>query len=84
MVDAYDLEVPLQGVLPLSISTCIKAAPRLRLLDVDFDCYGAYDGERDDGFQAGLGWLFPRVNYLSDLSFPVSPCFWGPETLSAL
>ena len=63
MVDAYDLEVPLQGLLPHSISTCIEAAPGLRLLDVDFECYGAYDGDREDVFDARHGWFFPRVSY---------------------
>ena len=32
IVDAYDLEVPLQGLMPLSISTFIGAAAGLRLL----------------------------------------------------
>lgn len=71
IVDTYDLEVPLQGLMPLSISTCIEAAAGLRLLDVGFACYGAYDDQWEDDFRADLDpknmWarrLFPRAGQL--------------------
>lgn len=50
-IDGYDLEVLLEGLIPLSISTCIEAAAGLRLLDVGFTCYGEGDHDKwEDGF----------------------------------
>lgn len=40
LVDIYDLEVRLQGLMPPSIASFIGAAPRLRLLNLNFQYYG--------------------------------------------
>ena len=67
-IDDGDLVARLQGLLPLSLTTFLKAAPRLRQLDVEFDYYGPDDTETtfgDPNWQAGvfphMGQLFPTL-----------------------
>lgn len=70
MVDVDDLEVPLQGLMPLSISTCIGAAAKLRLLDVDFTCYGADDDEPIE-WDLWVRRRFPRAGqFFATLTLP--------------
>ncbi|CAF9935263.1 hypothetical protein IMSHALPRED_010164 [Imshaugia aleurites] len=62
VVDAYDLEVRLQGMLPLSISTFIGAAKRLQWLTLEFGCYAK--DEDGAGFDNNIATRSPRAGQL--------------------
>lgn len=67
VVDVYDLEVSLQGLMPPSANNFIGAAPGLRLLDLTFLCYeevddGAGFGDANWGMLPRTGQVFATVN----------------------
>ena len=56
VVDAYDLEVSMQGIMPLSITTFLGAAHCLRRLDLEFQCRKDCDRSTFEG----INWLARR------------------------
>lgn len=64
LVDPYDVEVRLQGMLPLSTTTFIGAASRPRLLDVDSHSYERDEDGADIDYKNGLARTFPRAGQL--------------------
>ena len=71
VIDADDLEVRLQGVLPLSISTFIGAAKRLEFLNLEFGCYAKDQYEAGSTRGARACQLFAKLTlpYLVTLHF---------------
>lgn len=63
LVDAYDLEVRLQGLMPLSIANFIGAAQRLQSLELIFDCHKDEDRAHFDGTNR-LAMFCPRAGQL--------------------
>lgn len=86
VVDVYDLEVSLQGLMPPSANNLFGAAPGLRLLDLTFLCYeedddGAGFGDANWGTLPRTGQVLATVNLPNLVIFRLWSCILTEETL---
>ena len=86
LVDIDDLLDRLQGLLPLSITRFVGAAPKLRLLDLSFQCYGANNNQVDfhgwpEAFCPVAGQLFATLTLPNLAIFRLECCILTEQIL---